>query len=244
MIRIALWSGPRNISTAMMRAWENRPDTVVWDEPLYAHYLRATGIDHPMREETLAVHDADATRVLDACVNGVPPGARNDGARIFYQKQMTHHFLDGLPWDWLDDLRNAFLIRHPRAMLLSYARKRQSVTAADLGLARQVEIFEHVKARTGRIPPVLDAEDVLRDPRGALSGLCAALDVPFDEAMLSWPAGPRDSDGAWAPHWYDAVQASTGFAPWSARDGELPDALQAVLEECLPHHATLEKHRR
>ncbi len=244
MIRIALWSGPRNLSTAMMRAFENRPDTVVWDEPLYAHYLRTTGIDHPMREETLAAHEADADRVLDACATGRPPGASADGtAEIFYQKQMTHHFTADLSIERLAGLRHAFLIRDPREMLLSYVRKRSEVTAADLGLAREHEIFEVLRKRTGRVPPVVDAADVLRDPRATLTALCAALDVPFREEMLAWPAGLRDSDGAWAPHWYDSVRKSTGFAPWRPREGALPPELAPVLAEARIPYEALAEHR-
>ena len=237
--RIAMWSGPRNISTAMMRSWENRPDAVVWDEPLYAHFLDATGIDHPLREETLAGHERDPAKVIEACARGPVPADRT----IFYQKHMTHHFLPDLPWDWLDDLINCFLIRDPKATLLSYSRKRGTVTADDLGVARQREIFEHVCERTGRVPPVLDAEDVLKDPRHALTELCRAVGVPFAEDMLSWPPGPRRTDGAWAPHWYDAVLDSTGFAQWRAREGELSPELAAIHAECAPHYAALRRHR-
>lgn len=226
--RIAMWSGPRNISTAMMRSWENREDTAVWDEPLYAHFLARTGIDHPMREETLAAHDGDFASVTKACAEDPPPG----GAAIFYQKQMSHHVLADDPLDWTDSLENCFLIRDPREMLLSYTKKRAEVTAADLGLARQMEIFERERARTGKVPVVLDSNDVLRDPAVMMRTLCAALDVPFSERMLRWPAGPRDSDGAWAPHWYDAVWASTGFAPWRPREGELTPELETIREEC------------
>ncbi len=238
-LRVAMWSGPRNISTAMMRAFENRPDTIVWDEPLYAYFLRETGIDHPMREETLAAHDADADRVIHRCAHE-PLAA---GVAIFYQKQMTHHFLDGLPWEWLDELANCFLIRDPREMLLSYARKRETATAEDLGLARQVAIFERVRERTGRAPPVLDAKDVLRDPGGTLGALCETLGIPFTDAMLKWPAGLRESDGAWADHWYDAVRKSTGFAPWRARDGELSAQMGAVLEASQPFYEMMREHR-
>ena len=237
--RIAMWSGPRNISTAMMRSWENRRDSVVWDEPLYAHFLDETGIDHPLREETLERHERDAVKVMEACVRGPVPAGRT----VFYQKHMTHHFLPDLPWDWLDGLLNCFLIRDPKAMLLSYSRKRGEVTADDLGLARQWEIFEHVRKRTGGVPPVLDAEDVLKNPRHALTELCRAVGVPFQEQMLSWAPGPRRTDGAWAPHWYDAVLDSTGFAQWRAREGELSPELEAIHAECAPHYEVMRRHR-
>jgi hypothetical protein len=239
LVRIAMWSGPRNISTALMRSFENRPDTVVWDEPLYAYFLDATGIDHPLREETLQRHERDPAKVIEACVHGPVPAGRT----VFYQKHMTHHFLPDLPWDWLDGLHNCFLIRDPKAMLLSYSRKRGHVTADDLGLARQREIFDFVRTRTGRIPPVLDAEDVLRDPRHALTELCAALGLTFTEQMLSWPPGPRRTDGAWAAHWYDAVLDSTGFAAWRPREGTLTPALAAVHAESAPHYEALRRHR-
>lgn len=227
-----MWSGPRNISTAMMRAWENRADTVVSDEPLYAHYLDATGIDHPMRDEVIASQPRDWRQVV-AAITGPAPG----GAAVWYQKHMTHHMIPGVGRDWFSDVRHAFLIRDPREMLASYAAKRTAVTAADLGAELQAELYDEVVERTGAQPPVIDAADVLRDPRGMLAALCQSLNVPFDEAMLAWPAGARASDGVWAAHWYASVEASTGFLAYEPRKIALPSELDAIAEQCrAPYH--------
>lgn len=238
ILRIAMWSGPRNISTAMMRAWENRADTEVVDEPFYACYLAATGIDHPMREEVLAAGTTDWDAVAASLFRPLVPGRR-----IHYQKHMAQHMLPQAPLDWMDRAANVFLIRHPKEVAVSYARGRRSVpTLDDLGYARQEELFERVAARAGRAPPVIDAADVLADPRRVLSALCAALGVPFDERMLSWPPGPRPTDGVWAPHWYASVWRSTGFAgPRPAAEAS-PDLLP-VIEAALPCYERLARYR-
>ena len=237
-VNIAMWSGPRNISTAMMRAFENRPDTAVIDEPFYAAFLVRTGLDHPLREEVMAAHEADPTEMMHALAGEAP-----DGAAIFYQKHMTHHMLPGFDGTWMDCCRHAFLIRAPERVLASYVRKRAEVSAEDVGFRRQGELFEAITERTGAPPPVIDADDVLADPRGALTALCAALAIPFDEAMLAWPAGRRVSDGAWAPAWYDAVERSTGFAPPPPSPAPLPGALAAIAEEVRPIYEGLQRYR-
>ncbi len=226
--RIAMWSGPRTVSTALMRAWENRADTVVVDEPLYAFYLDRTGIDHPGRAEVIASMPADWRVVLDGLAAGPVP------AGIYYQKHMTHHLLPEIDRSALGGLAHAFLIRDPRALLASYARVRSEPTLADLGLEQQAEIF---RAFGG---PVLDAGDLLRSPRAALEALCAALGVPFDPAMLAWPPGPRPTDGVWARYWYDGVRASTGFGPPRAPDAtQLPPRLEALAAACRPFYSEL-----
>ena len=236
--RIAMWSGPRNISTAMMRAWENRPDTVVVDEPLYAYYLKTTGVDHPGRDEIVA-HDENDWRAVAGFLTGPIPG----GAQVFFQKHMAHHLLPEVDRMWIWDLEHAFLLRDPREMLLSLAKITPSPSVEDTGLPQQVELFEEVLARTGTTPPVLDARDVLENPRGLMSRLCDALGVTFLPEMLSWPAGPRDSDGVWARHWYDGVERTTGFRSWRPRTGELTPELAAVCEACLPYYKQLHEHR-
>ena len=239
-IRIAMWSGPRNISTAMMRAFENRPDTAVSDEPFYAAYLAATGLDHPMRDEILRSQPTDADAVVDQ-VMGPPPGGRV----IWYQKHMTHHMLPQFDRSWIDRVCNAFLLRAPEAVLASYVKKRADVTLEEIGLPQQVELFERVADRLGHAPPVLDGEDVLRDPRDALSRLCGACGIRFEERMLTWPAGPRDSDGVWAPAWYDQVVASTHFAPQRrpVERAALDPALQRLADAAWPYYARLASHR-
>jgi hypothetical protein len=233
-----MWSGPRNISTAMMRAWGNRPDTVVIDEPFYAFYLQRTGADHPAAEEVIATGETDWRKVV-ARLTAEAPG----GKRIFYSKQMTHHLLPEIERDWLDDVTNCFLIRDPAAVITSYIRKNHDPSAEDVGFPQQAELFDLVCACTGRIPPVIDAGDVLDDPRRSLSALCVAVGVEFSEAMLSWPPGLRDTDGVWAKHWYTEVANSTEFQPPKNERPEVPERLSNVHAECAEIYERLRQHR-
>lgn len=201
---IAMWSGPRNISTAMMRAWENRPDTRVVDEPFYAHYLAHTGIGHPMAAEIIADGEPDWRSVVDTITARPAHG-------IFYQKHITTHMMPHIDLGFLAALSHVFLIRDPQAVVASYSRKREMVTAADLGYEPQWRLFDYVRKLQGEVPPVVDSALFLQDPRSQLEALCARLGIEFDAAMLQWPAGERDSDGIWHRHWYDAVKRSTGF---------------------------------
>ncbi len=233
-VRIAMWSGPRNISTAMMRSFENRPDCAVADEPFYAAFLAATGLDHPMRAAVLRAQPTDPA-VVAASLLGESPG----GAAIFYQKHMTHHMCPHFDLGWMAACRNAFLIRAPERVVASYAKKREQATLDDLGFVRQAEIFDRECQRLGTAPPVIDADDVLANPRAALTALCAALDIPFTPLMLAWPAGPRATDGVWAPWWYAAVEASTGFAA-PPEEAVVPSALA---DAARPYYQTLRRHR-
>jgi len=237
-IRIAMWSGPRNISTAMMRAWENRPDATVVDEPLYATYLDHTGIDHPGSTEIIKAYDTDWRSVADMLLGPIP-----GGKPIWYQKQMAHHLLPEMGIDWVDGLTNCFLIRSPREVIASYIKVRPDPTQADLGYVQQLDIFEQVRRRTGKIPPILDSRDVLEDPQKLLTLFCEAVGAPFSEAMLRWPAGRRDTDGVWAPYWYAAVERSTGFQPYVAKDDHLPDHLRPLLDQCQGIYDELYAHR-
>ena len=236
-LRVAMWSGPRNISTAMMRAWENRGDCAVSDEPLYAHYLAHTGLDHPARDEVIADGETDWRKVVDALL-GPAPG----GAPVWYQKHMTHHLLPHIRRDWIAGLRNVLLIRDPRQVVASYVKSRAEVTAQDIGLPQQVALYAELSAR-GQPPPVIDAGDFLRAPEAHLRALCQRLGIAFTPRMLAWPAGPRDSDGVWAPYWYDAVRRSTGFEPWRPREDTLSGDALAVAEACRPVYERLRRHR-
>jgi Sulfotransferase domain len=224
--RIAMWSGPRTVSTALMRAWENRPDTVVADEPLYAFYLDRTGLDHPGRPEVLRSQPADWAVVLRALATGPLPAGRT----VFYAKHMTHHLLPEVDRAALAPLRHAFLIRDPAELLASYARVRAEPTLDDLGLWQQAEIFEQFGG------PVLDSRDLLERPEPMLRALCTALEVPFCPAMLSWPAGPRPTDGVWAPYWYESVWRSTGFGPYRPPGTPLPARLARLAGQCRPYY--------
>jgi hypothetical protein len=228
-LRIAMWSGPRNISTAMMRSWENRGDCAVVDEPLYAHYLAHTGLQHPGRDAIIAAGETDWRKVAARLTGPVP-----EGKPIWFQKHMTHHLLPHIARDWLDGLTHVFLIRDPRAVLVSYIKNRPQVTAEDLGVPQQLEIFEYVRNRGGGIPPVIDAGEFLKAPEQQLRSLCANLGIDFTPRMLQWPAGPRSSDGVWAPYWYEAVLRSTGFEPYRARDSQVPAEHQDVIDSVMP----------
>lgn len=236
-LRIAMWSGPRNLSTAMMRSFGAREDTVCVDEPFYAAYLDITGHDHPMRAEILARHETDPLRVIDEMVVAKPT------APIFYQKQMTHHMVEGIPRHWVKNVRNVFLIRHPARVLASYAKKMKTVSLEALGFAQQLELFNLVQTTTGEIPIVIDSDDILRAPRTALRSLCKQLDIVFDEAMLSWAPGRRAEDGAWAPHWYDAVFKSTGFGKANEEIPDLPASNEKILDEALEIYQALARFR-
>lgn len=234
-VRIAMWSGPRNISTALMRSFGNRPDCTVVDEPFYAAFLSETGLQHPMREEVLQSQPTDWRIVARELATTQSP--------LTYEKHMAHHMLPDMGLDWIQGCRNAFLIRDPVEVLASYVVKRADVTLADIGIVQQRAIFEREADRLGRAPPVLCGADVAVDPRNTLIRLCKALKIPFLEQMLSWPAGPRAHDGVWAPAWYDTVWRSTGFsAPERTAYPPLPDPLRRIADAARPHYEALFAH--
>ncbi|ASJ72156.1 sulfotransferase family protein [Granulosicoccus antarcticus] len=232
---IAMWSGPRNISTAMMRAWENRDDTMVVDEPFYAHFLQSTGLDHPMREQVISTGETDWQRVVQSLVKRPETG-------IFYQKHIATHWLDHFSTDWLDELDHIFLIREPEPVVASYAVKREGLTASDLGYAQQAHLFELLTSRTGSCPVVLDSKQFLENPEAQLRSLCEQLGIGFQQGMLTWPAGARLSDGIWGQHWYDAVNRSTGFAPARVSSPVLDEQQSAIADACRPHYEMLRAH--
>jgi len=237
-VRIAMWSGPRNISTAMMRSWGNRDDCVVTDGPLYACYLAASGKPHPGANEVIAAGQTDWKEAVRQLTEDRPADKP-----IFYQKHMTHHLLPQIDRAWLGKLTNCFLIRHPREVLASYTKIVETPALEDTGFPQQSEIFEWVRSHTGRIPPVLDAVDVLKNPRRMLGLLCEAVGVDFQEAMLAWPPGPRATDGVWAKYWYGEVEKSTGFRQYQAKASELPERLSELSDQCEPYYDLLFKHR-
>jgi hypothetical protein len=237
-LRIAMWSGPRNLSTAMMRSFGSRADTFVSDEPFYGCFLKESGADHPMREEVIAAMDCDWASVM-AALGGSPP----NGSPVWYQKHMWHHMVGPIGYDDFESLTHAFLIRSPEQMIASYLRKRETAAFEDFGLGRQAEFFEREADRLGQAPPVIDANDVLADPASVLSRLCEGLGIAWDPAMLGWEPGRRVTDGPWAPHWYAAVEASTGFGPPEAGPVSLPDDARELADRCRPYYERLAKHR-
>jgi hypothetical protein len=236
--RIAMWSGPRNISTALMRSFGARADCFVSDEPLYAHYLVATGLEHPGRDEIIEAHESDWQIVTRALVGPIPRGKS-----LWYQKHMAHHLTAEVGRKWMLGLDNVMLIREPREMITSFIKVIENPTPADLGLPQQVELFEWLHARTGRRPIVVDSRDILLDPGGMLGRLCEALGVAYTGDMLAWSPGPRDTDGVWGPHWYASVYASSGFGPYQAKGEDVPSHLRSVLQECESLYAGLAAHR-
>lgn len=232
MIRIAMWSGPRNVSTALMRSFEARGDTAVVDEPLYAAYLHRTGLDHPGRDEVLASQPTDAERALAALAEAT------HGHPIQFEKHMAHHWDHGWDWSWLGKTRHAFLIRDPARVVASYARVREAPTPEDLGLLQQMMLME-AASDAGQAPIIVDGDELRAEPRRLLSALCKALDIAFTEAMLSWAPGPRSSDGVWAPHWYANVYGSSGFQPPSVEAPGCPPDLAHVAATLRPAYQRL-----
>ncbi len=223
-----MWSGPRNLSTAMMYAFAQRPDTEVWDEPFYAAYLKATGLDHPMGAEILAAGEQDANAVIEACTRAGP-----QGKPVFYQKHMTQHMIQGVDRSWIKEMTNVFLIRHPARVLASYDKKRGNPTLDDIGFRQQAELIDLVNADGSAPPIVIDSADIRENPDKMLRLLCQRLGIPFEPAMLSWAKGGNPQDGVWAPHWYGAVWNSTGFAGAEGPLPEVSDNLKPVLKQAL-----------
>ena len=233
-----MWSGPRNLSTAMMRSFGSRLDTFVSDEPFYGCFLKDTGADHPMCNEVIAAMDCDWGSVMESLSGPAP-----NGSPVWYQKQMWHHMTGPIGYDDFAGFTHAFLIREPERMIASYLRKREAAEFKDFGLERQAEFFEREADRLGHAPPVVDSADILGDPPGMLEKLCEALGIAWDPAMLHWQTGIRDTDGVWASHWYDAVAASTGFGEPDDRPVELDDDARRVADACRPFYERLAAHR-
>lgn len=231
---VAMWSGPRNISTAMLRAWENRSDTRVVDEPFYAHFLQHTGLDHPMRDQVIEAGHTNWQEVVTSLTARPASG-------VFYQKHITTHWLEHFSMDWLEHMEHVFLIREPESVVASYAIKREALTATDLGYVQQSALFKHISICQAQPPVVIDSTRFLKDPAGQLQTLCTSLAIEFEPAMLTWPPGVRETDGVWEAHWYDAVRQSTGFKPYLHKPVELDVAQQRIADSCQPHYDELAK---
>ncbi|MBO6514068.1 MAG: hypothetical protein JJ974_08900 [Phycisphaerales bacterium] len=241
-VRIAMWSGPRNISTAMMRSWGARGDCVVSDEPLYGHYLSTLDAEkrreHPVCDDVMTSQGTDCRRVIEELTGEVP-----GGKRVWYQKHMAHHLTEDCGMEWLGSLTNCVLIRDPAAMITSFIKVIDDPTPEDLGLPQLLRIVEWVARETREFPVVIDSRDVLMDPAGMLRKLCERVGVGFDESMLSWEAGARETDGVWGPHWYSGVYASTGFRGYVAKDERVPERLLGVLDQCQSMYEQLSVHK-
>ena len=234
MLRLAMWSGPRNISTAMMRSFGNRNDSVVCDEPLYAHYLHATHKKHPGKDEVIAAGETDWRKVVDWLTGPIA-----GGKWLFYQKHMTHHLLPSMDRAWLAKVTNCFLIRHPRDVLTSYIKIVPNPSDEDTGFPQHLEIFNWLRQNIGVTPLVIDSVEVLNEPRRTLGLLCDATGLDFQESMLSWAPGLRPTDGVWAKHWYKEVETTTAFRPYRPKPDQVPDSLSALYERCLESYESL-----
>ena len=235
MTILAMWSGPRNISTAMMYSFGNRTDCEAWDEPFYGFSLSHKGNDHPMRNEIIASMETDWDKLVVKCTTPSPKP-------LLYQKHMTHHMLEGYDRSFISQLTNAFLIRDPARVLASYAQKWAEVDLHAIGFIEQAEIFDMVAQKLGHAPPVVDSDDILAKPKEVLSKLCTACGIEFDAAMLKWPKGPKHCDGVWAPHWYNAAWESEGFSAQSKNHVELPPQLQRIADQAHPYYDRLRSH--
>ena len=227
-MKIAAWSGPRNLSTAMLYAFGSRADCAAWDEPFYAPYLAHTGADHPMTADIQHSHETDPSAIAQACAGAVPQGRAH-----WYMKHMPHHMLPGFDMSWAEQAVNIHLIRHPARVIASYAAKRDSLTLEDIGFAQQATVYDRLEG------PVIDSETIRANPRAALQALCAEIGLPWDDAMLKWPVGPKPFDGVWAAHWYGAVHRSTSFAE---AEGPLPTVAaqhRAILDAALPFYEAM-----
>ena len=233
-----MWSGPRNISTALMRSWESRSDTFVIDEPFYAHYLSVTNVDHQGRDEIVQSGETDQSVVSKGLISDI-----DDSCSIYFQKHMTHHMIPSVGREWMKDVVNCFLIRDPKDMILSYTKVNSNLSMHLLGLEEQYELFEYVTKINGRAPPVVDSKDILLDPRETLRLLCEKIGVVFSEEMLSWSKGVRDTDGIWAKYWYDNVINSTGFNIYRQKDDDVPSKYLGLYDECIKIYDELAKYK-
>jgi hypothetical protein len=233
-----MWSGPRNISTALMRSFENREDTFVTDEPFYAHYLQHTSVDHPMRGKVIMSGNPNWDEVAEHLTGAIP-----NGKSVWYQKHMAQHNLQGVDLEWTDKLINCFLIRHPGEVILSYSKKYEITSIYQLGFPQQSELYNKIKHDTGRSPIVIDSKNILMNPINLLNKLCQKLEIPFSDKMLSWPLGKRDSDGVWGQYWYGNVEKSTGFKAYQKKDGKIPNKYAVIYEESLKYYQQLFERR-
>lgn len=232
---IHMVSGPRNLSTAIMYAFDNRSDTLGVDEPFYAHYLDSyPTVEHPGRQDILLSQSRDAHEVIEKlhCLSKTE--------KYLFIKNMAHHIKD-LDLQWLDDAQHLFLVRDPKKLINSFAKVIDHPTIKDIGIKDEYLLFQELRAR-GLSPLVLDSGDLLRDPRGVMIALCKALKIEFSEKMLSWNAGPREIDGVWAPYWYNNVHQTTGFKQQQSSTEDMPDRYQSLLEEAVPYYQSLYTH--
>jgi len=231
-MNIYMWSGPRNVSTALMRSFENRDDTFVWDEPLYSYYLKETGKTHPIGKEIINTYSFDLNEIIKNI-------SKDYGTKkIHYQKHMAHHILEKTPIDWIKFGINCFLIRHPKEVISSYIKKNKLIESFDIGFPNQFRIFKRVIDLNQNLI-VINAKDLLNNPTNILQKLCNKLNISYDNKMLNWPKGPRDSDGIWSKFWYGSVNQSSGFEIHKNQEFKIPSKYTDIYKECLEIYSEL-----
>jgi len=235
---IAMWSGPRNISTALMRSFENRSDSFVSDEPFYSYFLYKTGLKHPLSDEIIKSGMIDYNEIIKYILGPIP-----SSKNIWYQKHMAHHILEGENLEWIKNMRNCLLIRHPSDVIISYSKKYEINSIQQLGYLQQINIYKMLTKEVGISPIIIEAQDLLRNPKMILTQVCKNLRIKFDDKMLSWPSGPRETDGIWGKHWYKQVEASTGFKPYIKTNKVIPLKYQNLYNECIQYYDFLYKNR-
>ena len=235
---IAMWSGPRNVSTALMRSFENRSDCFVSDEPFYSYFLYKTGLKHPLSDKIIKSGLIDYNKIIKY-ITGHTPFSKN----IWYQKHMAHHILEGVNMDWIKNMANCLLIRHPSDVILSYSKKNEIDNIQQLGYLQQIKIYKMLTEETGVSPIIIDAQDLLKEPRKMLIEICKNLKIKFNDKMLLWPPGGRKTDGIWGKHWYKQVEVSTGFNPYLKTDRTIPLRYQYLNNECMKYYDFLYQNR-
>ena len=235
---ITMWSGPRNVSTALMRSFENRSDCFVSDEPFYSYFLHRTGLEHPLRDEIIKSGLVDYKKIIKYITGTIP-----SSKKIWYQKHMAHHILPEVDMNWIKNMRNCLLVRHPSDVILSYIKKNEINSIQQLGYLQQVEIYEMLYQELGTYPVVIDTQDLLQEPKKMLIKVCENLRIKFDEKMLSWPSGSRETDGIWGKHWYKQVEASTSFNPYVKTNRIIPPKYQVIYDECMKQYNFLYQNR-
>lgn len=218
----------------MMYSFGQRADTIVFDEPLYAHYLRVTGVEHPGQHEILAVQENDGNKVVQDLLLG------SFDKPVAFFKQMTHHLV-ALDESFLQQMKNILFIRDPKQIISSYAQVRPDVNMQDIGIAKQWQLYQQLTGQNQHCA-VLDSNEILKAPEKVLTALCAAIDIPFDKAMLQWPAGPKEADGVWAKYWYANVHKSTGFEKQATSSRALPEYLEPLYQESKTYYDQLFQH--
>lgn len=227
---IACWSGPRNISTALMRSWSSRKDTFVTDEPFYAYYLKETQMNHPMHKKIINHYLSDYDEIVNHLINEIP-----NRKNIWYQKHMAHHLIDLSKIDWIKKCENCILIRHPKEVISSYTAKNELNCVTELGYPQQFELAKFLKKSNCSFK-IIDSADLLKNPKEILFEWCESINIQFDESMLHWKRGDHPNDGIWWPHWYNNVIETTGFQKYKKKDISIENEYDSIYNDSMEYY--------